>query len=211
MLDRGFCDNDYPAGFKHVMNESSAECSAVETADGDVQLMLLVGKGDQQALRMLIAKWQEPLINFFYRSVYSVQTAEDLTQVVFVRLYRNAARYQPKAKFSTYVFHIARNILLNEHRRVKRKPAELFDPTEFSPDIHTDDESARNCAEIEEAFAYAVEGLPENHRTALLLHKQQDLSYEEIARVMGASMPLVKTWIFRARQRLREQLKEFAK
>lgn len=178
--------------------------------DADIQLMLLVGKGDQQALRMLIAKWQEPLINFFYRSVYSVQTAEDLTQVVFVRLYRNAARYRPQAKFSTYIFHIARNILINEHRRQRRKPSELFDPTEFTPDVRTDDESVRHCAEIEEAFAQAVETLPENHRTALLLYKQQDLSYEEIAVAMEATVPLVKTWIFRARQRLRELLKEFA-
>lgn len=193
------------------MNEESTATevdSGIE--DVDIQLMLLVGKGDQQALRMLIAKWQEPLINFFYRSVYSVQTAEDLTQVVFVRLYRNAARYRPQAKFSTYIFHIARNILINEHRRQRRKPSELFDPTEFTPDVRTDDESVRHCAEIEEAFAQAVETLPENHRTALLLYKQQDLSYEEIAVAMEATVPLVKTWIFRARQRLRELLKEFA-
>ncbi len=193
------------------MNEEStvARTDAV-VEDADIQLMLLVGNGDQQALRMLIAKWQEPLINFFYRSVYSVQTAEDLTQVVFVRLYRNAAKYQPQAKFSTYIFHIARNILINEHRRQRRKPSELFDPTEFTPDVRTDDESVRNCAEIEEAFAQAVECLPENHRTALLLYKQQDLSYEEIAEAMEATVPLVKTWIFRARQRLRELLREFA-
>ena len=190
--------------------EATAERTKEKVEDADIQLMLLVGTGDQQALRMLIAKWQEPLINFFYRSVHSVQTAEDLTQVVFVRIYRNAARYQPQAKFSTYLFHIARNILINEHRRAHRKPAELFDPTDFTPEISTDDESTRNCAEIEEAFAQAIEGLPENHRTALLLYKQQDLSYEEIATAMEATVPLVKTWIFRARQRLRELLKEFA-
>lgn len=176
----------------------------------DVRLMKLVGAGDQQALRMLIAKWQGPMINFFYRSVYSVQTAEDLAQVVFIRLYRSAAKYEPQAKFSTYIFHIARNILINEHRRQKRKPADLYDPTDFTPEIAGNDSSARACNEIEEAFAKSVAELPEKQRTAILLFKQQQLSYEEIAAAMKTTVALVKTWIFRARQRLREDLKDFA-
>lgn len=176
--------------------------------DTDIRLMRLVGGGDQQALRMLVSKWQSPLINFFYRSLRSVQTAEDLAQIVFIRLYRNAPSYEPRARFSTYIFHIARNILLNEHRRRRRKPAELYDPTDFTPEIAADDQSARRCAEIEEAFAAALCQLTENQRTAILLHKQQDFSYEEIARAMGTTVPLIKAWIFRGRQKLREILKD---
>ncbi|MDR2982212.1 MAG: RNA polymerase sigma factor [Puniceicoccales bacterium] len=182
-----------------------------EADETDVRLMRLIGDGDQQALRMLISRWQGPIINFFYRSVHSIQTSEDLAQVVFIRLYRSAAKYEPQARFSTYIFHIARNILINEHRRRHRKPAELYDPTDFTPDLRTDDDSQRNCAEIEEAFSLAIETLPENYRTAILLHKQQDLSYEEIAKAMDTTIPLVKTWIFRARQKLRESLKEYVK
>ena len=63
-------------------------------------------------------------------------------------------------------------------------------------------------AELEEAFTHALESLPENHRTALLLLKQQELSYEDIAATMGASVPSVKTWIFRGRQKLRELLRD---
>jgi RNA polymerase sigma-70 factor (ECF subfamily) len=173
----------------------------------DIRLMRLVAEGDTQALRMLIAKWQGPLINFFYRSLHSVQTAEDLTQNVFIRIHRTAARYEPTARFSSFLFHIARNILINELRRQRRKPAELHDPVDFAPISGTsNDASVRRCAEIEEAFARAVIELTEEQRTALLLLKQQDLGYEEIARAMDATVPLVKSWIFRGRQRLRELL-----
>ncbi|MDR3229512.1 MAG: RNA polymerase sigma factor [Puniceicoccales bacterium] len=175
----------------------------------DVALMHLVGTGDTNALRMLIARWQGPLLNFFYRSTHSIQTSEDLSQSVFIRLHRCAPAYHRTARFSSFLFYIARNILINEHRRIARKPTELYDPTATPPEIASDDDSVRRCAEIEEAFAAAVTHLPENQRTALLLHKQQDLGYEEIAAAMDATVPLVKTWLFRGRQKLREILKDF--
>ncbi|MDR1497009.1 MAG: RNA polymerase sigma factor [Puniceicoccales bacterium] len=192
------------------MSEDTSKTRQNDNGDDatDVQLMRLVGEGDQQALRILVTKWQTPLINFFYRSLRSVQTAEDLTQTVFIRLYRNASTYEPRARFSSYIFHIARNILLNEHRRLRRKPAEPCDPTDFTTEISIDNQSERRCAEIEESFASALLQLSENQRTALLLHKQQELSYEEIANVMDATVSLVKAWIFRGRQKLREILKD---
>ncbi len=192
-----------------IIPDDEAAAPEGDADAGDIRLMALVGAGDQNALRMLIVKWQDPIVNFFYRSCYSRQTAEDLAQIVFIRIYRNAAKYTPKARFSTYIFHIARNILINELRRRRRKPAELYDPTSFAPEIAGDDASVRACAEIEEAFAKAVLALPENQRTAILLYKQQELSYEEIAEAMDVSAALVKTLIFRARQQLRELLKEF--
>jgi RNA polymerase sigma-70 factor (ECF subfamily) len=147
-------------------------------------------------------------MNFFFRSLRNEQTSEDLTQLVFIRLHRAAPTYEPSARFSTYLFHIAHNLLLNEHRRASRKPAEPYDPA-LAPEVASgDDESARRVAEIEEAFAKAIEGLPANQRTAILLHKQQDLGYEEIAAAMGTSVTLVKTWLFRARVKLREVMKD---
>lgn len=184
---------------------------AAETTDEDrtnVQLMRLIAQGDQQALRILVTKWQGPLVNYFYRSLKNYQTAEDLTQSVFIRLYRNVRAYQPTARFTTYLFHIARNVLINEHRRQHRKPAHLYDPTTDAPQL-PDNDSQRRCAEIEEAFANALVHLTENQRTALLLHKQQDLGYEEIARIMNTTVPLIKAWIFRGRQKLRKILKDF--
>jgi len=191
------------------MNESDEKVPPPDPNEEDLRLMKLIGEGDENALRMLVHKWQGPIINYFFRSLHSVQTSEDLAQIVFIRIYRNAATYRPQARFSTYIFHIARNILINEFRRMHRKPAELYDPTDFTPEISSEDTVTRNCAEIEEAFAKAIADLPENQRTALLLLKQQEISYEEIATIMDATVPLVKTWIFRARQHLRESLKEF--
>ncbi|MGF1447925.1 MAG: RNA polymerase sigma factor [Opitutales bacterium] len=177
--------------------------------DEDARLMLAVGAGDEAALRTLVEKWQGPLINFFYRSIRSREQSEDLTQVVFVRLYRAAPGYQPTARFTTYLFQIARRLLINEFRRQQRKPLETVDPADLGGTV--EGREALGTLEIEEAFAQALETLPENQRTAILLLKQQELSYEEIAASMDASVSAVKTWIFRARQSLREALKEFAR
>lgn len=170
----------------------------------DERLMARLGSGDEAALRILIARWQTPLLNFFYRSCNDYAQAEDLAQVVFVRLYRAAARYQPSAKFSTYLFHIARRLLINQFHKAQRRPADAVDPQE----LHAVDpgNSERLVNELEEIFRLTLEKLPENQRTAILLLKQQQLSYAEIAEIMKATESAVKTWIFRARQTLKQAL-----
>jgi len=172
----------------------------------DVALMAQAGSGDEAALRMLIERWKNPLINFFYRSLGSFEQSEDLAQMVFVRLHRAAPRYLPKAKFSTFLFHIARRLLINEYRRRQRHPLDIVDPLDLPAD--STDRTALNLMEIEEAFTQALEGLPENQRSAILLLKQQELSYQEIATVMNTTQSAVKTWIFRARKHLKSVLKE---
>ncbi len=173
--------------------------------DTDIALMQQIGSGNEASLAILIEKWKTPLINFFYRSLGSVEQSEDLAQLVFIRIYRAAPTYKPKAKFSTFLFHIARRLLINEYRRMKRKPLETVDPTELA--ARASDNSDLKIMEIEEAFAHALGGLPENQRTAILLLKQQELSYLEIATIMESSENVVKSWIFRARQYLRNELK----
>jgi RNA polymerase sigma-70 factor (ECF subfamily) len=176
--------------------------------DEDVQLMCAVAQGDEKALTQLIRKWQGPLINFFYRSFGSVEQAEDLTQLVFIRLYRAASTYKPVARFSTYLFHIARRLLINEFRRRQRKPLDAVDPSELqAPDAGAGRDQQR-MFELEEAFQQALVRLSEDQRSAMLLLKQQELSYEEIAAVMEQSVAAVKTHIFRGRQRLKEILRE---
>ena len=175
--------------------------------DDDALLLVRVGQGDEHALRLLIEKWKNPLLNFIWRSVGDAATAEDLAQTVFIKLWRNAPSYRPEAKFSTYLFTIARSLIISEYRRRGRKPADATAPEDLQ--IASDDDSSRRTGELDEAFHAALESLPENQRTALLLWKQQELPYEDIARSMGASVTAVKTWIFRGRQKLREQLSEF--
>lgn len=176
--------------------------------DEDAALLLRVAAGEDAAMRPLVEKWQGPLINFFYRSLRSVEASEDLAQVVFVRIYRAAPTYEPKAKFSTFLFHIARRILINEFRRQSRKPLEPMDPADLQG-ATTPGREKLDLMEIEEAFAQALETLPENHRTAILLFKQQEMSYEQIAEAMDASVMAVKSWIHRARQKLKEELADF--
>lgn len=173
--------------------------------DADSALMWRVREGDEVALAQLIERWKTPLLNFFYRSLGSYSQAEDLAQTTFIRIYRGASRYEPKAKFSTYLFHVARRLLINEYRHRQRKPLETVDPMELPAISNPDDE--RDVREIEEAFNKAISRLPEKHATALLLLKQQELSYEEIANMMDASVGAVKTWIFRARTQLKDELR----
>lgn len=179
--------------------------SSQNPIDPDAELMLAVATGDEAALTALIDRWKGPLISFFYRSVRSHELAEDLAQEVFVRIYRAAPRYRPEAKFSTYLFAIARRRLINEHRRSTRKPLEMVDPQDLRS-VKSDQPDRQQIFEIEEAFASALGELPPKHREAILLLKQQQLSYEEIAQIMNASESSVKTWIFRARQKLKASL-----
>lgn len=189
------------------MPSASDAATPPSEPDTDAELMLKVGQGDHQALSAIIEHWQGPLINFFYRSLRSVEASEDLAQTVFIRIYKAADRYQPTAKFSTYLFHIARRVLINEFRRQSRKPLDAVDPADLQASVSGRD--TLRLLELEEAFARALETLPENQRTAILLLKQQQLSYEEIAEAMEASEAAVKSWIHRARQKLKQELADF--
>lgn len=172
----------------------------------EARLMVRVAKGDEQAMVQLIERWQRPLLNFFYRSLNSMADSEDLSQAVFIKLHRAASRYKPTARFSTYLFHIARRVLLNEFRRRSRKPIELFPPEDLpSTGAHAPE---NRLFELEEIFHRGLERMPENHRTAILLLKQQELSYAEIADIMETTEGMVKTWIFRARTLLKEELRK---
>lgn len=173
----------------------------------DILLMRRIAEDDETAARELILKWQKPLINFFWRSLNDVHAAEDLAQQTFVKLCRSAEKYKPTAAFSSYLFHIAHNVLISDFRSRSRRGAEPTDPTELPAVAAPDTDLAES--ELKRNFARAVEALPENQRTAILLLCQQELAYAEIAEAMNAPVQNVKNWIHRARQTLRESLSEF--
>lgn len=191
-----------------MMREIAATSTAEEPSDPDAALMTRVATGDESALGELIDRWEKPLRAFLYRSLGSWEDAEDLAQVTFIRLYRYAPKYEPSAKFSTFLFTIAQRLMLNERRRRSRKPSEATDPEDFSH-LHGADDPARTQHEIEEALHRALLDVPDNQRTALLLHQQQGLSYAEIANALEASESAVKSWIYRARQHLRKALEDY--
>jgi RNA polymerase sigma-70 factor (ECF subfamily) len=175
--------------------------------DDDAGLMIRIAAGDEEAMRLLFERWKRPLISFFYRSIPNRADAEDLTLAVFERLHRAAARYRPSARFSTYLFQIARRLLLNEYRRKSRKPVVLIEPGMM--DYHGGGpDSSRRLAELEEIFQMALGTLPERQRTALLLQTQQNLDQAEAAEVMGVSPGAFRVLVHRGRQAIKEKMKE---
>ena len=187
--------------------------------DPDATLMLRVREGDMAAFEALVEKYKQPVFSLIYRSLHDAAEAEDVSQNVFIQVYKSASRYRVSAKFSTWIFTIARNLCLNELRRRSRHPAESLDqsspqdenqPARQIEDTHTvrpPDLVLRG--ELERKVDEAIAALPENQRTALLLCREGELSYEEITKVLGCSLSATKSLIHRARETLKQQLKPY--
>ena len=190
-----------------------------DPADADAALMLRVKRGDRAAFARLVEKYRQPLFNFIFRTLRDEAETEDVAQNTFLQVWKSRARYQRTAKFSTWLFTIARNLCLNEIRRRSRHPAESLEETHAEHDdqpqrqyedkkifLPTDDALHGELArKIEEALAE----LPENQRTAILLCRQDELSYEEIAEVLNCSLSATKSLIHRGRETLKEKLKPY--
>ena len=180
--------------------------SAAAAGDEDADWIARVARGDERALQHLFDKWKLPLLSFFYRSLGSHADAEDLTLEVFVRLHRAASDYEPKARFSTYLFHIAQNLLRNEHRRRQRKPANPVPPELFADMVAETAEAAQRVTELEEMFQQALARLPEKQRTALLLVYQQRLNYRAAAAALQTNENALRVLVHRARQMLKTEM-----
>ena len=187
--------------------------------DPDAALMLRVKQGDMAAFTTLVEKYQQPVMNLAARTLRDQTEAEDLAQNVFIQVFKSAARYQSTAKFSTWLFTIARNLCLNEIRRRSRHPAESLDaphPDQEDQPKHQF-EDVKNFSppdsllqgELAAKIDQALADLPENQRTAILLCRQDELSYEEIAEVLGCSLSATKSLIHRGRETLKEKLKPY--
>jgi len=177
---------------------------AVPRVDDEDAVCLARGvAGDERAWQQLFDTWKKPLLAFFYRSLGSMAEAEDLTLEVFVRLHRAADRYERRAAFSTFLFHIARNLLLNELRRRRRKPAQMVPPEAFDYVAAPEGDNSRSLSELEEAFQLALAQLPEAQRSLLLLIHQQDLDHRTVAATLGITVNAVRVQLHRARQHLK--------
>lgn len=175
-------------------------------ADEDAAWLARVAGGDERALQQLFDKWKLPLLSFFYRSLGSHADAEDLTLEVFVRLHRAAGDYRPTAKFSTYLFHIAQNLLRNEFRRRQRKPAQPAPPELFDAVVAETTEGSQRVAELEEMLQQALLRLPEKQRTALLLVYQQNMDYRAAAAALQTNENALRVLVHRARQLLKTEM-----
>jgi RNA polymerase sigma-70 factor, ECF subfamily len=219
-------------GFNSLGKRAGAAPSSVGTSDPkqepflrdpDVQLMLRVKDGDDAAFSRLVAAYQNRLLSIFFHMFRDQGGAEDLTQEVFLRIYRARNGYQPTAKFSTWLFRIANNVASNARRTLGRRrevPLNQQDsssaPVSVSRKSMTDRSSIiptrqavkhETCAIVQSA----LETLNERQRMAVLLHKFEGMSYDDIADAMELSSEAVKSLLARARENLRSKLEPHLK
>jgi RNA polymerase sigma-70 factor (ECF subfamily) len=188
-------------------------------ADPDAALMLRVKHGDRGAFDELITRWRQPVLNFTARQLQDPDEAEDVAQHVFLQVWKTAPRYRPSARFTTWLFTIARHLCLNELRRRGRHPAEPLDepPDAGGAEIPRQQVDAATAPPSDEAqlrelhrkIEEALAALPENQRSAILLFRDTDLAYDDIARVLGCSVSATKSLIHRGRETLKARLKPY--
>ena len=179
--------------------------------------MLRIKEGDTEAFRELVEAHQQRIVGTVSRMIGDETEAEDIAQQVFLRIWKSAPRWEPAAKFTTWAFTIMKHLVFNETRRRSRRgtlPLETGDDDENFEFQHADESTkspdrAVLDAEHQDAIERAIQELPETQRMALVLRRYQDVSYEEIAVIMKLSVPAVKSVLFRARNDLREKLRQY--
>lgn len=178
----------------------------------DVAWMLAFQAGDRISFGRIVEEYRRPVIAHVYRMVRDSSIAEELSQEVFLRVYRTHD-YQPTARFRSWLFRIATNLALNWlrdhrhelcHQRLDHPPAQarMREPQARMPNM---EEFLLKDSRMAEVRA-AIQELPPNHRAAVLMHKYQELDYAEMARVMNCSVPAIKSLLFRAYENLRKRL-----
>lgn len=181
----------------------------------DPELMADLRDGDEQAFEALVGRHQTSLLNFFFRLVWDRGVAEDLSQEVLLRLYLHSADYEPRAKFTTYLYRIARNCWVDHMRRTKgeRKTrsldAELEEGHTLADTLAIgveDPSSMARKSELADAVIEAVDGLPEEQKLVFILSEVQGLKYDEIGETLDIPVGTVKSRMFHAVKRLRNKL-----
>lgn len=180
----------------------------MEDNDRDVALMERVKNGDDGAFEELLTRHYQSVYRLAYRFLYDSPEAEDITQEVFLRVFRAAQTYSPKAKFSTWLYTITKNLCFNELRK-KRSVTVFSIEDEVLPELPSMDESPVLRLEEEEVkkrVLDAVKELPANLRIAVLLLKYHGLSYEEVAEILGCTVNAVKLRVHRAKKFLTKSI-----
>ena len=196
------------------VNDQGNRGKSEENAD-DLRLMQLVGRGDTGAFEQLIEKHQALVAGTVARMLGSNSDVEDIAQQVFIRVWKSARRYVPRAKFTTWLLKITRNLVFNEMRRTKRRAHVPLQPEPGVQDPPLKDET--NLApdaslletELQRTIEQAILQLPDTQRMALVLRRYEQLSYEQIAEILDLSVPAVKSVLFRARSELRTRLSKY--
>ncbi len=175
--------------------------SVVERQE-DGELMSRVSAGDQTAYRELSAKYLERVLNYSYRIVGSRADAEEVTQEAFLRLWKDAEKWKPNAKVSTWLFRVAHNLCIDRMRRRKHT-------SDQEVELATDSVRPSRVLSrrvVADAVREAVDDLPERQREALMLSHYEGMGNPEIGEVLGVSVEAVESLLGRARRSLRATL-----
>lgn len=189
--------------------------------DNDSADLHALQAGDDTALNRLMTRWQKPLFAFAWRYLHNSADAHDLVAEVFVRLYQQNKRLAEDTRLSAWLFTILANLCHNHHRWRKRHPSVSLDATEPTANPNTSapvhqvahegpaPDRTLEHSEALSALATAIDRLPHDLKTTLLLHHYEHLCYREIGRVTGCSERGVETRLYRARQYLKAELTPF--
>ncbi len=190
----------------------------------DQSLMLEFAQGSEKAFGELVRRHQRSVLNYMYRMLRNRHIAEEMTQEVFLALVRNASRYKPLAKFTTYLYTIAGNMVTKEWQKNKRRPKffslsgfwhgssrydENYDPLEHMADKKSDVTAEFQRGEISEAVNVALKKLPKHQQQAFVLRRFQELSYADISEITKTPVGTVKSRVVRAERALRPHLERF--
>jgi RNA polymerase sigma-70 factor (ECF subfamily) len=180
----------------------------------DVLAMERLQAGDELALNEIMGRWKQPLASYLFRQLGGHEDALDLTMETFVRVYESRHRYAPSARFARWLFTIATNLARNHVRWKERHPEVPFETSEDGQSSSLDRiADGAPCAskqldakERARAVQQAIETLPPELRTAILLFEYESLSHAEIAAIEGCTAKAIETRLYRARQALEQKL-----
>jgi RNA polymerase sigma-70 factor (ECF subfamily) len=189
-------------------------------SDPDSELMLRVRAGDGTAFEVLVGRFLRPLVRYFHRMGADASLAEDCAQDVFLKLYRMRVAYEARAKFSTFLFRVARNHWIDVYRhRAAAPPAVSSDATsdpeqgtlsDRLPSREGGPDAGAETDELLEALRVAVTRLPPEHREVLALTRSGNLRYEEVASILEIPVGTVKSRMHAAVLALRRLLERRA-
>ena len=168
----------------------------------DAELVVFVAQGNEGAFRELLFRYQNDVYQLIYRFLRDVSEAEDLTQETFLRLFRSAGSYTPQASLRSFLFRIAKNLCIAFIR--KKRPEVLEELPEI--ETHETPQSSLERFQSREVLENCIDSLPENQRMAVLLRYISDLSYQEIAFVMGVTVGAVESLLVRGKKTLRKRI-----
>ncbi len=180
----------------------------------DAQLIEKFLSGDISSFNTLVWRWEKPIFNFVYRFLGDAETSKDITQKVFIRLYKNLSKLKDQTKFSSWIYQIAANLCRDELKSLKRKRTlsiesineahnDLIEDLNYQPDEEV------NQLQLRSLINDALQSIPEEQRIVIIMKEYQGLKFIEIAEALGEPLNTVKSRMYYGLNALRKVFKRW--